>query len=93
MATPLKRPTGPFKIKPFTEKELMKMEKKTKPKARPTVVSKIKVKPTPLKKKITGNDAIKEFQKQISPSGMAKTKREQENALKKLMEKRYGKKK
>jgi hypothetical protein len=28
MDSPLKRPTGPFKIKPFTEKELMKMEKK-----------------------------------------------------------------
>ncbi len=69
------------------------INKKTKPKARPTVVSRIKVKPTPLKKKLTGNDAIKEFQKQISPSGMARTKRQQEDALKKLMEKRYGKKK
>ena len=93
MASPLKRPTGPFKIKPFTEKELMKMEKKTKPKARPTVVSKIKVKPVPLKKKLTGKDAIKEFQKQISPKGMAKTKAEQTAALNALMKKRYGKKK
>lgn len=64
-----------------------------KPKAKPTVVSRIKVKPVPLKKKLTGNDAIKEFQKQISPKGMAKTKAEQTAALDALMKKRYGKKK
>jgi len=62
-----------------------------KPKTKPTVISRSK--PSSNKKKLTGNDAIKEFQKQISPSGMAKTKRQQEDALKKLMEKRYGKKK
>ena len=93
MNSPVKRPTGPFKMKPFTERELMAMEKKTKPKAKPTVVSKIKVKPVPLKKKLTGKDAIKEFQKQISPKGMAKTKAEQTAALDALMKKRYGKKK
>ena len=64
-----------------------------KPKARPTVVSKVKGKPTPLKVKLTGKDAIKEFQKSISPKGMAKTKAEQTAALDKLMKKRYGKKK
>ena len=62
-----------------------------KPKSKPTVISRSK--PSSNKKKLTGKDAIKEFQKQISPSGMAKTKRQQEDALKKLMEKRYGKKK
>ncbi len=84
MDSPVKRPISPFKIKPFTEKELMKMEKKTKPKARPTTGSKIKIKPTPLRTKLRGNDAIREFQKQISPSGMAKTKKQQEEALRKL---------
>jgi len=85
MDSPLKRPTYPFKIKPFTEKELMKMEKKTKPKARPTVASKIKMKPTPLKKKLTGKDAIKEYQKEISPKGMARY----EADAKKAIEKKY----
>ncbi len=61
------------------------INKKTKPKARPTVVSRIKVKPTPLKKKLTGNDAIKEYQKQISPKGMA----EAEAAAKKALERKY----
>lgn len=75
------------------EFEKMYSSKKTKPKARPTVTSKIKGKPTPLKKKLTGNDAIKEYQKQISPKGMAKTKADQTAALDKLMKKRYGKKK
>ena len=60
------------------------INKKTKPKARPTTGSKIKMKPTPLKTKLRGNDAIREFQKQISPSGMAKTKKQQEEALRKL---------
>ena len=69
------------------------INKKTKPKARPTVVSKVKGKPTPLKVKLTGKDAIKEFQKSISPKGMAKTKAEQTAALDALMKKRYGKKK
>ena len=69
------------------------INKKSKPKARPTVASKIKGKPIPLKKKPTGRDAIKEFQKQISPKGMAKTKAEQTTALDALMKKRYGKKK
>ncbi len=43
-------------------------------------------KPSTLKSKpeLTGNDAIKEFQNQISPSGMAKTKKQQEEALRKL---------
>jgi len=73
--------------------EKMYLNKKTKPKARPTVVSKVKGKPTPLKVKLTGKDAIKEFQKSISPKGMAKTKAEQTAALDALMKKRYGKKK
>ena len=61
------------------------INKKSKPKARPTVASKIKGKPTPLKKKPTGNDAIKEFQKQISPKGMAGA----EASAKKAIEKKY----
>ena len=44
-------------------------------------------------KELTGKDAIKEFQKSISPKGMAKTKAEQTAALDALMKKRYGKKK
>jgi len=60
-----------------------------KPKARPTMLNsrRLKLNPTPTKKLpkvIKGNDAIKEFQKQISPSGMAKTKRQQDEALRKL---------
>lgn len=39
--------------------------------------------------KLTGKAAIKEFQKQISPKGMAKTKAEQTAALDALMKKRY----
>ena len=42
---------------------------------------------------IKGKDAIKAFEKEISPRGMAKTKAEQTAALDKLMNKRYGKKK
>ena len=61
------------------------INKKSKPKARPTVASKIKGKPTPLKKKLTGNDAIKEYQKEISPKGMASA----EAAAKKAIEKKY----
>ena len=95
MASPVKRPISPFKL---SKKDIITMEKevtksKKKPKARPTVVSKIKGKPTPLKVKLTGKDAIKEFQKSISPKGMAKTKAEQTAALDALMKKRYGKKK
>ena len=43
--------------------------------------------------KLTGNAAIKEYQRQTSPKGMAKTKVEQTAALDALMKKRYGKKK
>lgn len=43
--------------------------------------------------KLTGKAAIKEYQRQISPKGMAKTKAEQTAALDALMKKRYGKKK
>ena len=82
---PKARPTYPFKIKPFTEKELMKMEKKTKPKARPTMLTPGRVKSgVGPRKKLRGNDAIREYEKQISPSGMAKTKRQQDEALRKL---------
>ena len=52
---------------------------------------------TPSKKKVlplTGKEAVlKEYQKSISPKGMAKTKAEQTAALDALMKKRYGKKK
>ena len=87
MDSPVKRPISPFKL---SKKDMMTMEKevtksKTKPKARPTVASKIKGKPVPLKKKPTGRDAIKEFQKQISPKGMAKA----EASAKKAIEKKY----
>ena len=46
-----------------------------------------------LPKKLTGKDAIKAYQREISPKGMAKTKAEQTAALDALMKKRYGKKK
>ena len=46
-----------------------------------------------LPKKLTGKAALREYQKSISPKGMAKTKAEQTAALDKLMVKRYGKKK
>ena len=87
MDSPVKRPISPFKL---SKKDMMTMEKevtksKTKPKARPTVTSKIKGKPTPLKKKLTGNDAIKEYQKSISPKGMAKF----QSDAKKALEKKY----
>ena len=62
-----------------------------KPKVRPASI--LRSKPSSAKKKLTGKDAIKEFQKQISPKGMAKTKAEQTAALDALMKKRYGKKK
>ena len=43
---------------------------------------------------LKGKQAVlKEYQKSISPKGMAKTKAEQTAALDKLMKKRYGKKK
>ena len=42
---------------------------------------------------LTGADAIKKYQYEISPKGMAGTKAKQTAALDKLMEKRYGKKK
>ena len=52
---------------------------------------------TPMKKLpkvIKGKEAVlKEYQKSISPKGMAKTKAEQTAALDALMKKRYGKKK
>ena len=54
---------------------------KTRPKTKPAI------------KLVTGKEAIKRFEKEISPKGMANTKKKQEDALKKLMEKRYRKKK
>ena len=52
---------------------------------------------TPSKRKLMplkGKEAIlKEYQKSISPKGMAKTKAEQTKAQDALMKKRYGKKK
>ncbi len=79
------------KSKELDSKFGVKVNKK--PKARPTVVSKVKGKPTPLKVKLTGKAAIDAYQKEISPRGMAKTKADQTAALDKLMKKRYGKKK
>jgi len=57
-----------------------------KPKARPTMVTSGRKKPgVGPRKKLTGNDAIKEYQKQISPKGMATA----EAAAKKAIEKKY----
>ena len=65
-----------------------------KPKARPTMVRPGRAKPgVGPRKKLTGNDAIKEYQKSITPKGMAKTKAQQTKAQDDLMVKRYGKKK
>ena len=54
-------------------------------------------KPSASKKELLplkGKEAVlKEYQKSISPKGMAKTKAEQTAALDALMKKRYGKKK
>jgi hypothetical protein len=59
---------------------------KGKPKARPTMVNSGRKKPSVgPRKKLTGNDAIKEFQKQISPKGMAGA----EASAKKAIEKKY----
>jgi hypothetical protein len=59
---------------------------KGKPKARPTMVTSGRKKPgVGPRKKLTGNDAIKEFQKQISPKGMAGA----EASAKKAIEKKY----
>jgi len=41
-------------------------------------------KPTPKPTVLKGKAAIDAYQKQISPSGMAKTKKQQEEALRKL---------
>jgi len=68
-----------------------------KPKARPTMVTPGRKKPGIGKKELLplkGKEAVlKEYQKSISPKGMAKTKAEQTAALDALMKKRYGKKK
>jgi hypothetical protein len=63
--------------------------------ARELLPKKIGATPTKkLPKIVTGKEAaLRKYQKSISPKGMAKTKKQQEDALKKLMEKRYRKKK
>ena len=71
MESPKKRPVYPFKMT-SKDKEALKKEI-TKPKATP--------KPSTLK----GEAAMKEYQKQISPKGMA----EAEAAAKKAIEKKY----
>ena len=59
---------------------------KGKPKARPTMVNSGRKKPgVGPRKKLTGNDAIKEFKKQISPKGIAGA----EASAKKAIEKKY----
>lgn len=53
-----------------------------------TVVSG-KAKTKPAIKKVTGKEAIKRFEKEISPRGMAKTKAKQTAALDAKMKQRY----
>ena len=63
--------------------------------ARELLPKKIGATPTKkLPKIVTGKEAaLREYQKSISPKGMAKTKAEQYKAQDALMVKRYGKKK
>lgn len=51
-----------------------------------------KAKTKPAIKKVTGKEAIKRFEKEISPRGMAKTKAKQTAALDAKMKQRYPKK-
>jgi hypothetical protein len=76
-----KKQLMPKKIGSVSKKQVL-------PKKASTVTKK-----QPMPGKLTGADALKAFQKEISPKGMAKTKAKQTAALDKLMEKRYGKKK
>jgi hypothetical protein len=98
MDSPIKRPGPPkgLKMRPLTEKELMPRKGNKKPGSGKKELLP-KKSSTPSKKKVlplTGKEAIlKEYQKSISPKGMAKTKAEQTAALDALMKKRYGKKK
>jgi hypothetical protein len=71
------------KMDPAVKAEIEKMYLNKKPKTKPTVISRSK--PSTNKKKLTGNDAIKEYQKQISPEGMAAA----EAAAKKALDKKY----
>lgn len=79
------------KSKDLDPKFGVNIDKKLKPKTKPTVIS--RKKPSSKRKELTGKDAIKAYQREISPKGMAKTKADQTAALDKLMKKRYGKKK
>jgi hypothetical protein len=63
------------------------------PKPPVSLAGKPTAKKKPMPGKLTGADALKAYQNEISPKGMAKTKAKQTAALDKLMEKRYGKKK
>ncbi len=65
MNSPVKRPTGPFKMKPFTERELMAMEKKPKPK------------PTTLR----GKAAVDAYKKSLTPAEIAKVEALAKKAL------------
>ena len=58
-----------------------------KSKKRPASI--LRSKPSSNRRKLTGNAAINEYQKSISPKGMAKTKAEQTAALDAIMKKRY----
>ena len=69
MESPKKRPGYPFKMT-SKDKEALKKEI-TKPKA------------TPKPSKLKGEAALKEFQKQISPEGMAKFQADAKKALEK----------
>ena len=69
MESPKKRPGYPFKV---SEKDMNSMKKEiTKPKA------------TPGPKVLKGEAAMKEFQKQISPQGVAKANADAKKALEK----------
>jgi hypothetical protein len=65
MDSPVKRPISPIKV---SKKDMMDMEKEiTKPKSKPKVLK--------------GEAAMKEFQKQISPQGVAKANADAKKAL------------
>ena len=59
----------------------MNRKPKTRPKTKPAI------------KLVTGKEAIKRFEKEISPKGMANIKKKQTAALDAKMKQRYGKKK
>jgi len=71
------------KMDPATKAAIEKMYSGKKPKTKPIVIS--KGKPSSNKKKLTVNDAISEYQREISPRGVQAAER----AAREAIEKKY----